>query len=83
MSNNAKTFPKPKFAQLKDESNYSCQGSCTCNYLKDRTGFDNEQKSLYSFENGAVPRQALNQYFGQMKPYLIGNDKVLSKYIGI
>jgi hypothetical protein len=32
------------FANLKEENNYNCQGSCcTCKYLNNRSPFDNQQ----------------------------------------
>jgi hypothetical protein len=38
--NSAKKFPKTIYDKLNQETDYDCQGSCTCKYLKDRTNFD-------------------------------------------
>jgi hypothetical protein len=43
MDMNAKVFPKTKYDSLKDETDYNCQGSCTCKFLKNRTEFDKAQ----------------------------------------
>lgn len=40
MDTNAKVFPKTKYDSLKEETDYSCQGSCTCKFLKNRTEYD-------------------------------------------
>ena len=35
-----KNFPKTIYDNLQNETNYDCEGKCTCKYLKDRTDFD-------------------------------------------
>ena len=43
MDLSAKMFPKPNYEQLSKETDYSCQGSCTCKYLNNRTEYDRMQ----------------------------------------
>jgi len=45
-----KKFPKTIYDNLQDETNYECEGSCTCKFLKDRTDFDIVQFS--NFKDG-------------------------------
>lgn len=40
---NAKIFPKPIYDQLREETQYNCEGSCTCKFLKDRSDYDRLQ----------------------------------------
>ena len=46
-------FPKIIYDKLNQETNYDCQGSCTCKYIKDRTDFDISLHNL--FEGGKKP----------------------------
>ena len=34
-----KNFPKTIYDNLQNETDYECEGSCTCKYLKNRTNF--------------------------------------------
>lgn len=42
-----KNFPKTIYDNLQNETEYECEGSCTCKYLKDRTNFDIAQFSKF------------------------------------
>ena len=41
--NSYKKFPKIIYNTLNQETNYDCQGDCTCKYIKNRTEFDINQ----------------------------------------
>lgn len=51
---NVRKFPKVIYDKLNQETNYDCEGSCTCKYIKNRSDFD---ISLYNkFEYGTNPK---------------------------
>lgn len=50
MDTNAKIFPKPIYDTTQNQTNYSCEGSCTCKFLKNRTEYDKLQ--FLTFEKG-------------------------------
>jgi hypothetical protein len=37
---NVRKFPKVIYDKLNQETEYDCQGSCSCKYIKNRTDFD-------------------------------------------
>jgi hypothetical protein len=49
LSDNAKRFPKTIYDKLKEQTNYGCEGKCTCKYLDNRTSYDRMQ--MLAFQN--------------------------------
>jgi len=43
-----KNFPKTIYDNLQNETDYECEGSCTCKYLKNRTNFDIAQFNKFA-----------------------------------
>ena len=76
---NGKTFPKPYYDKLKQETNYNCQGSsCTCKYTERRTGYDKIQEQMYQDNQSSI--KINSNIFPLMKTnYYTGN----SKHIGV
>lgn len=72
---NGKVFPQNYYDKLKQETNYSCQGSCcTCKYTHRRTEYDKIQEQLYQDNQSSL--KINTSIFPLMKTnYYSGNNK--------
>jgi hypothetical protein len=51
------------YDNLKDETNYTCNGSCTCKFLKDRSNYDQMQYQVYEdHKKIKLPNFDMNKY---------------------